>query len=57
MEEKWKRIDDENRDQELGGQIHQDSCMHEIKEPVGETPLIGHKIMLLYKTKLFQYKP
>jgi hypothetical protein len=31
MQEKWKRIDDENRDQELGGQIHQDSCMHEIK--------------------------
>ncbi len=24
-------IDDENRDQELGRQIYQDSCMHEIK--------------------------
>jgi len=32
------------------------ACMKS-REPVGETPLLGHKIMLLSTTKVFQYKP
>lgn len=32
------------------------ACMKS-REPVGETPRIGHKIMFFYTTKVFQYKP
>jgi hypothetical protein len=56
MQEKWKRIDDEKRSGTGESNPSIPACMKS-KEPVGETPLIGHKIMLLYTTKVFQYKP